>query len=163
MRGRLGGIGFTPLWIIALALSLLLILITDGARLFTAKEDGHAVATLLLEGLDGATAEALANETSFTLEGGARCRLLSLGEIAPESVLFTDREGNIRSLPSAHLLCATVTLEIPGRATDDGFLAGGSRRLLCGARVRIDGEKTTATGLLLSLSEATERALPSAF
>lgn len=163
MRGRLRGIGFTPLWIIALTLSLLLILLTDGARLFTSKEDGRAVATLLLDGLDGATAEALASETAFTLEGGARCRLLSMGEIAPESVLFTDREGNIRALPSTRRFRATVTLEIPGRVTDDGFLAGGSRRLLCGARVRIDGDKTTATGLLLSLSEVAEGTLPSAF
>ena len=45
-----------------------------------------------------------------------------------------------------------VTLRIKGKSTEDGFLAGGSRRLLAGSTVTVEGKRMSATGQIRALT-----------
>ncbi len=145
-----------PLAIGALLISLLLVLITDASRLWKPQSDTWVSADVLLENMDAATAQALLEEAALSLNGGAPSPVLSIGEIRPQPIREITRDGRILTLPSGRLFCTQVTLRVQGKKTDDGFLAGGSLRLLAGSRQQIDGKKMTATGLLLSISSAPE-------
>ena len=140
-----------PLAICALLLSLLLILLTDASRLLTKKNGAIAAVQILLEDMDKETAEALASESAFVLEG-ASCSIASIGKTEPQSIRITTRDGRILALPSERLFCARLTLYVQGTATEDGFLAGGSHRLLVGSRLRLEGMRMTASGVLLSVA-----------
>ena len=159
MRGSKEKIGFMPLAIGALLLSLILVLAADASRLFLKKDLASAEVHILLENLDLTTAEALLSEEAFSVNGGEMHTAVFIGELAPQPIRQITREGRIITLPSSRRFCAHLTLLVNGEITEDGFLAGGSHRLLAGSHVRIDGKKTTAEGLLLSLSfpESSER------
>ena len=142
---------FMPIAICALILSLLLILFSDAARLFSKRSEALAEVQILLEGMDKETAEALASETAFSMDG-VPCGAVSIGEAEPQAIRTTTRDGRILLLPSARLFCASLVLHVSGEATEDGFLAGKSRRLLVGSRIRIEGRRIAAQGLLLSVT-----------
>ncbi len=152
MKGENKTFGFMPLAICALLLSLLLVLITDASRLFSKKENAVADIQILLEDMDQATAEALRNEKAFSISGSKMHEAIFIGEIKPQSVRVSTRDGRIIFLPSNRRFCAYVHLRVPGKKTEDGFLADKGQRLLVGSRLHLDGERITASGLLLSLS-----------
>ncbi len=144
--------GFTALLIAGLFCSLILVLVMDGARLFAPKESEYMLAEILMEEMDAATATALLSETSLAPQGGEACRVLKIGEIKPQERLYTQKNGRILLLPSQDRFCARVLLELPGRMSEDGFLAFGSLPMLPGGRIRLLGQQMTGEGLLLSLS-----------
>lgn len=152
MKNERKALGFMPLAICALLLSLLLVLITDASRLFSKEESAVAEIHILLENMDETTAEALLAESAFSIGGERMHEAVFIGGIEPQSVRITTRDGRIVFLPSAHRFCARIVLRVHGKKTDDGFLADKGQRLLAGGRLRVDGERITASGLLLSLS-----------
>ena len=106
-----------------------------------------------LEEMDAATAEALQAEHELMPEGGQGCRVALIGDIRPQELLCITEGGRILLLPSESRFCAPVTLEIPGTAGDDGFLAFGSLPLRAGAHIRLLGNRVICEGTLLSLSQ----------
>ena len=151
MRRENEGIGFMPLAIGALLLSLVLVLAMDASRLFSSGEAVFAEADIWLENMDRVTAESLLSEKTLSI-GTARCEVVFIGEITPQPVREITRSGRIITLPSSRRFCTHLTLRVYGKRTEDGFLASGGRRLLCGSRLTLDGKRITAEGLLLSLS-----------
>ncbi|MBP3606376.1 MAG: DUF4330 family protein [Clostridia bacterium] len=152
MRRRSEGLGAIPLTVCALILTVILIFIADAARLFMPERESSIEAELLLEALDAPSADALLSETALSLEGGIPCEILHIGERTPQSIRTVTRDGRILSLPSAHRFSVSVTLRIKGKSTEDGFLAGGSRRLLAGSTVTVEGKRMSATGQIRALT-----------
>lgn len=142
----------TALLISGLILSFFLVLITDGARLFTPKNADRMRAEILLENLDAAVANALASEIALSPDGGAACPVLHIDEVYAQPRSTVTSDGRILLLPSGQSLCTKITLEIAGRHTEDGFLAFGNRRWMPGTRIRLCGKRTACEGLILSLT-----------
>ena len=136
----------------ALMLSLLLVLLADGARFFSPKGEERMLAFVLLEDMDATTAEAVLAEAEFSIDGSAPCPVLHCGEITADRHLETRSDGTILSLPSKRRFSAQITLLLEGKAEQDGFLAFGTRRILPGGTLRFDGERMTAKGRILSLA-----------
>ena len=61
-KKKANALGVTPILIGGLMLSLLLVLIADGARLLAPKTEDRVLAEILLENLDAETARVLAQE-----------------------------------------------------------------------------------------------------
>ncbi len=152
MKAKKEGISITALILCGLILSFALVFITDGARfLFPAPKD-ELLVELLLENMDGAAAAALMEETEFSVDGGASCRLLEISPPVPQMQTAQHSDGRILSLPSGRLFTARLTLLVEGQRNEEGFLAFGTHRLLVGAGIRLDGKRMTAEGRILSLS-----------
>lgn len=145
-------VGVMPLLILALILSLLLILLQDGARFFSPQSTERMRVEILLENLDAAAADALLAETELSLDESDPCPILKVDAASPQPISQATEDGRILRLPSKSRFCARITLEIPGNKAEDGFLAFGSRRLLPGAHLRILGAQIVAEGLLLSIT-----------
>lgn len=158
MKKKKEGIGFMPLAIGALLLSLLLVLFMDASRLLTPQSDGWMQAKILLEDMDAATVEALRSETALSIDGTVPSAILRIDEIRPQPIREITRDGRILTLPSTRRFCAQVTLSVQGTRTEDGFLAGGSHRLLAGSHLQAEGKRMVASGLLVSIALPTEEA-----
>ena len=150
---KANGLGFSAILIAGLFCSLLLVFLLDGARLFSPKEELLMTAEFRLEEMDAATAEALQAEHELMPEGGQGCRVALIGDIRPQELLCITEGGRILLFPSESRFCALVTLEIPGTAGDDGFLAFGSLPMRAGAHIRLLGNRVICEGTLLSLSQ----------
>ncbi len=153
-KKRAVGLGAMPILIGGLMLSLLLVLITDGARLLAPQAEDRMLAEILLENLDAATAQALAGEQAFSIEGSELCPVDRIGEASAQPIREVLPDGRILLLPSGSRFRARVTVVLPGRRTEEGFLAFGNRRVLPGARVRLLGKRTAGEGLVLSVTPA---------
>ena len=151
---RHGAFPFTGIIVCGLLLSFLLVLITDGTRLLIPKKSTQMLVEILLEDMDVAVSEALRSETRFSMDGSPLCHAHSVGETEALVRLMHSTDGKILALPSRRSFTARLTLLLEGRQTEDGFLAFGTRRILCGAQVRIDGQRMTAKGRILSLKPA---------
>lgn len=149
------GFPLTAVLLCGLILSLLLVLIADGARFFLPKNQDRLRAEILLEDLDLAAAEALSEESTLSLDGSAPCRVLSIGR-AEGMLRLETGNGRILSLPSRHRFSVKLTLLLEGKSTEDGFLAFGTRRILQGAQVTLTGARMTGKGRILSLQSAEE-------
>lgn len=146
--------GFTALWIAGLFFALILVVVLDGARLFAKNEANTVQAEFLLEEMDAPTAKALLSETHLAPQGEDACRILEMQEAQPQKRLYTQKNGRILLLPSKDRFCARIRIEIPGKMSEEGFLAFGSLPMRPGARFRLQGTQMTGEGLLLSLSPA---------
>ena len=145
-------LGFTALGILGLFFALILVLILDGARLFASDETKTVQAEFLLEEMDAPTAEVLLSETHLAPQGGDACRILEIHEVQPQKRLYTQKNGHILLLPSKDRFCVRVVLALPGKMSEDGFLAFGSLPMRPGARFGLKGTQMMSEGLLLSLS-----------
>ncbi len=145
-------LGFFALMIGGLLCSLLLVLILDGTRWLMPRAGTRMIAEFLLSGLDEATAEALSEEIFLSPKGAGDCRLIRIDTAEPEKKQCITADGRILLLPSKKHFSVRITLEIPGEATEDGFLAFGSLPLYPGTRISLIGERMEGEGLLISLS-----------
>jgi hypothetical protein len=145
-------LGFFALMIGGLLCSLLLVLILDGTRWLMPRAGTRMIAEFLLSGLDEATAEALSEEIFLSPKGAGDCRLIRIDTVEPEKKQCITADGRILLLPSKKHFSVRITLEIPGEAEEDGFLAFGSLPLCPGTRISLIGERMEGEGLLISLS-----------
>ncbi len=142
----------TAILVCGLILSLLLVFFAGGARLLFFKPNAEILVEIRLENMDGAAAEALLSETELSLDGSTPLRIVARTAAEPQMLAEQSRDGRILLVPSAHLFTARLTLLATGQIGEDGFLALGKHRLLAGAVARLDGERMTAEGRILSLS-----------
>jgi len=155
-KKKANALGVTPILIGGLMLSLLLVLIADGARLLAPKTEDRVLAEILLENLDAETARVLSQEQTFSIEGSEPCPVERIGETSAQPIRQILPDGRILLLPSEIRFRAKVTVVLSGRRTEDGFLAFGNRRLLPGTHVQLLGKRTSSEGLLLSIYPAEE-------